>query len=302
MDYNAQDSIDALQALLNFKRSAQVTSKRTQELIPEISRTRSVPSKVPEAESAFKTQTQVRANYEMAPSIHNKPLAAAKLEETKLSASASSINNTRAFEKLPFNSTRIINARQQPNIPTQPETTMRFNPFLFGQKSDNYQIHPFSLPLNTANPLHVETLNSISSRSQIPSIPHTFSIPATFISPKEDIKKPPAQTPILYAKDSGTGAQTSNLASDTSHANIVTSVKLTKNPIHRGQSAAIRSEEVEAALRSKPQRGKKRNNLSVLERLELTRTRNREHAKCTRYVPVSVQSCCPIPHSVFFSN
>jgi hypothetical protein len=45
---------------------------------------------------------------------------------------------------------------------------------------------------------------------------------------------------------------------------------------------AIRSAEIEAALRSKPQRGRKRDNLSALERLELTRTRNREHAKSTR--------------------
>jgi hypothetical protein len=45
---------------------------------------------------------------------------------------------------------------------------------------------------------------------------------------------------------------------------------------------AIRTAEIEAALRSKPQRGRKRDNLSSLERLELTRTRNREHAKSTR--------------------
>jgi len=44
----------------------------------------------------------------------------------------------------------------------------------------------------------------------------------------------------------------------------------------------IRQDQIEAALRSKPQRGRKRENLSVLERLELTRTRNREHAKSTR--------------------
>ena len=46
--------------------------------------------------------------------------------------------------------------------------------------------------------------------------------------------------------------------------------------------AVIRQEQIDAALRSKPQRGKKRDNLSVHERLELTRTRNREHAKSTR--------------------
>jgi hypothetical protein len=44
----------------------------------------------------------------------------------------------------------------------------------------------------------------------------------------------------------------------------------------------IRKEEVEAALNSKPQRGRKRENLNAEERMELTRTRNREHAKSTR--------------------
>ncbi|KAL7556746.1 hypothetical protein ACA910_008083 [Epithemia clementina (nom. ined.)] len=44
----------------------------------------------------------------------------------------------------------------------------------------------------------------------------------------------------------------------------------------------IRREQVEAALKSKPQRGRKREDLNELERLELTRTRNREHAKSTR--------------------
>mmetsp|Transcript_1830 Transcript_1830/g.2631 ORF Transcript_1830/g.2631 Transcript_1830/m.2631 type:complete len:701 (-) Transcript_1830:348-2450(-) len=44
----------------------------------------------------------------------------------------------------------------------------------------------------------------------------------------------------------------------------------------------IRSDKIKAALQSKPQRGRKRDNLNVLERRELTRTRNREHAKSTR--------------------
>jgi hypothetical protein len=44
----------------------------------------------------------------------------------------------------------------------------------------------------------------------------------------------------------------------------------------------VRKDEVEAALKSEPQRGRKRENLNAEERLELTRTRNREHAKSTR--------------------
>jgi len=44
----------------------------------------------------------------------------------------------------------------------------------------------------------------------------------------------------------------------------------------------VRKSEIEATLKSKPQRGRKRENLNGLERQELTRTRNREHAKTTR--------------------
>lgn len=57
-------------------------------------------------------------------------------------------------------------------------------------------------------------------------------------------------------------------------------------------TAAVRPEKVEAALRSKPQRGKRREDLSETERMELTRTRNREHAKSTRYVTDGVCSSC----------
>jgi hypothetical protein len=49
------------------------------------------------------------------------------------------------------------------------------------------------------------------------------------------------------------------------------------------QEASVRKEKVDEALRSKPQRGRKREDLNDTERLELTRTRNREHAKSTRY-------------------
>lgn len=48
------------------------------------------------------------------------------------------------------------------------------------------------------------------------------------------------------------------------------------------EQTSIRQKEIEKALRSKPQRGRKRANLNEIERLELTRTRNREHAKSTR--------------------
>ena len=48
------------------------------------------------------------------------------------------------------------------------------------------------------------------------------------------------------------------------------------------EQTLIRQKEVDKALHSKSQRGRKRANLNEVERLELTRTRNREHAKSTR--------------------
>lgn len=60
-------------------------------------------------------------------------------------------------------------------------------------------------------------------------------------------------------------------------------------------SPSIRKEKVAEALRSKPQRGRKRDDLSETERLELTRTRNREHAKSTRLVVIFQRNgCCKI--------
>jgi hypothetical protein len=52
--------------------------------------------------------------------------------------------------------------------------------------------------------------------------------------------------------------------------------------MQQASNKQIRAKQVEAALRSKPQRGRKREDLNEMERLELTRTRNREHAKSTR--------------------
>lgn len=63
---------------------------------------------------------------------------------------------------------------------------------------------------------------------------------------------------------------------ESSPANVSSNDSLTDD------NDSIRREKINAALQSMPQRGRKRDNLSEHERLELTRTRNREHAKSTR--------------------
>jgi hypothetical protein len=60
------------------------------------------------------------------------------------------------------------------------------------------------------------------------------------------------------------------------------SISATKEQEPVDNDELIRREEVVKALHSKPQRGRKRRNLNEEERQELTRTRNREHAKSTR--------------------
>ena len=65
-----------------------------------------------------------------------------------------------------------------------------------------------------------------------------------------------------------------------SQEDAVVSPPTAKSPT---STSSVREEEIKAALTSKPQRGKKRDNLTAEERKELTKTRNREHARTTRY-------------------
>jgi len=74
-----------------------------------------------------------------------------------------------------------------------------------------------------------------------------------------------------------------NVGSNSHNPNPNPFIPIAPSAQHKGtQKETIRKSEIEAALKSKPQRGRKRENLSGLERQELTRTRNREHAKTTR--------------------
>ncbi len=62
----------------------------------------------------------------------------------------------------------------------------------------------------------------------------------------------------------------------------------------RGKRSAISVQKVEAAFRSEHQRGKKRTNLTDEERNELTRTRNRNHARNSRQAihSISIRAAC----------
>eukprot|EP00545_Synedropsis_sp_CCMP1620_P007154 CAMPEP_0119029908 /NCGR_PEP_ID=MMETSP1176-20130426/40762_1 /TAXON_ID=265551 /ORGANISM="Synedropsis recta cf, Strain CCMP1620" /LENGTH=431 /DNA_ID=CAMNT_0006986269 /DNA_START=1126 /DNA_END=2421 /DNA_ORIENTATION=- len=90
-------------------------------------------------------------------------------------------------------------------------------------------------------------------------------------------------TGLLKAVDQG---QQNIFPSSRASLNTTPAVWCTTPPLitapKNKKGLTVRQEKINDALHSKPQRGKKRENLSVMERLELTRTRNREHAKSTR--------------------
>jgi hypothetical protein len=85
----------------------------------------------------------------------------------------------------------------------------------------------------------------------------------------------PKRTDATYAGRNSSGVSRSS-------SSPVSASSVNKEEDLRVDDPIIRQEKVVAALHSKPQRGKRRYDLSEKERMELTRTRNREHAKSTR--------------------
>lgn len=106
---------------------------------------------------------------------------------------------------------------------------------------------------------------------------------ASFAASASAISHPFAHSNLIHH-----ASLASSLASTMQHQTIAPKSSLEMPSLqHEAADSAstaesIRRDQVEAALKSKPQRGRKREDLSELERLELTRTRNREHAKSTR--------------------
>jgi len=147
--------------------------------------------------------------------------------------------------------------------------------------------------LNPSIPLNLASL--LTPNNYIGSSHHDQSSIAQQHQHQSDTR---IQSPLAGAlKTEDTGASlfaSANVTTHGVHKNQCSSPKATggaavasssKEDDKRKVSPAgvdVRRDKVAEALRSKPQRGKKRDDLSEKERLELTRTRNREHAKSTR--------------------
>jgi len=176
------------------------------------------------------------------------------------------------------------NNNNNPSSPSPVAAALRTNSLLastFGQQLQHQQHHQ---PSNAIDVMAAFQAATSSGRFNGPVGPTSVSLMNLLSrSPNASlgILAPPGPTNNGGGAGGGgeLGRGAVNLVSDRSAQSGAAAVA------SRPETAAeksIRREKVEAALRSKPQRGRKRENLSDLERLELTRTRNREHAKSTR--------------------
>ena len=133
----------------------------------------------------------------------------------------------------------------------------------------------------------------LPASSRVPSVPNPLDLLASGSAAKRSIAH-------MYSMQHQTTGSSNQLPFSRTTADDTLDPRdnTTKPPVMGTPNvhAAVRTEKIQAALNSMPQRGKKRRNLNDEERLELTRTRNREHAKCTRYVPSYVFTVffCPL--------
>lgn len=124
------------------------------------------------------------------------------------------------------------------------------------------------------------------SSSHMPIVsPDTTKVPDPLAAPPTPANKPPPHPPSsCSAIEKLTTVASQNWTVDHGRTLAVINDTSTPRPVTSGSTfdVDVRSDKIRDALNSKPQRGKKRGDLNRLEREELTRTRNREHAKSTR--------------------
>ena len=125
----------------------------------------------------------------------------------------------------------------------------------FSPKHSTASSAAVSSVLSVPNPLAAPVVSADKTVKQLAAVPLTVS----------SLQVPPSTQNKLVTQH-GFGVSTAPATHKKANAQVV----------------EVRSAKIRDALNSKPQRGKKRQNLSDFERQELTRTRNREHARSTR--------------------
>jgi hypothetical protein len=155
------------------------------------------------------------------------------------------------------------------NTTTSPMTNKPATVFLaqqlpYLQNTNNFMVHSpstYSFLQSMINQQQASLAAAASASSLLSSSGNTTPNPLLLL----------AKNPLLLSSTSSSSAAIPG--STSSNMTMMTT---------KQEAEMVRREEVEKALNSKPQRGRKRGNLNEEERQELTRTRNREHAKSTR--------------------
>lgn len=166
---------------------------------------------------------------------------------------------------------------------------------VFPQSQSIHPEIPVPNPLDPSQPHLIEcdtSIHRVRNNSRVVSSSgeaahHTFSVvsvPNPLLKPGVKASSIPLQHVEVASSINRNQRQctaTSSLTTSCSQSRHVTH-GFTVNCSAVSGELTVREDMIRDALMSQPQRGKKRQNLSELERLELTRTRNREHAKSTR--------------------
>eukprot|EP01082_Thalassiosira_pseudonana_P000520 g1190.t1 g1190 contig10:1571378-1572496(+) len=157
---------------------------------------------------------------------------------------------------------------------------------------------PVPNPLNPSLPHLIEGDAPTSARRRSVGRFSLKRIKRTFVPKPDTSVEAAVPNPLAPIADSSSDESCSSLMPTSSStvsypivdttSPIVHGFDISSNPAPSGcqntnsVTPLVRTDMIQDALNSKSQRGKKRCNLNDVERLELTRTRNREHAKCTR--------------------
>ena len=126
-------------------------------------------------------------------------------------------------------------------------------------------------------------VRSSSSHKPIVS-PDATKVPDPLATPTPKNKPPRHPPSSCSSMKKSTTAASQNWIVDHCLARAINNDTSTPRPVASDSAfdVDVRTDKIRDALNSKPQRGKKRGDLNRLERQELMRTRNREHAKSTR--------------------
>lgn len=198
MDSDAQDSIVALQALLNFKRSAQVvteshqnnnnppTSTKSEDKIITGVKVKKIPKRLTQKVTKQRKLSHSKSSAQAAKSEHNSPSYAPLV-------TSSSFRLPHPNHKIP-SLDRSQSQLIQSLVPPPLATSLNYNPVALRNASESYQIPTNStIPVRTsASVLGIENQISMLSSQHVSHLPHAFSTPTAYMTRKQDCDNLPA--------------------------------------------------------------------------------------------------------------